>query len=179
MKTFLFIRGLVLAALTASPALSQVAIAGPQEEVEFARAVVKAKLETERTGVAIEWKNPESGKAGQMEILETQILDRSLPCRWYEWSVKYAAGSTIETEGKGCRLRSGEWLLEETAIIREQVRVEVPVEVVKPAPQPEPKDPMADVVFTRPDSMSSSNTAAPEYTEPVGGGSAGSGQQEN
>jgi len=175
MRMSLFSRRLTPIALVALLALPEAAVADPKEEIEFARGVVKAKLESERTGVSIEWTNPETGNVGRMEILETQILDRNLPCRWYEWSVDGAGGSNIETEGKACRLRTGEWLLEETAVVRETKRVEVPVEVVKPAPKPE--DPMAEVVFTRPDSMV--EPGAPGNVEPVEGGTTSGSQQED
>jgi surface antigen len=177
MQHYSAIQRLVLVVLVSVMAVSsRAALADPKEEIAFARSVVKAKLESERTGTGIEWTNPETGQNGRMTIVETQILDRNLPCRWYEWSVEYKSGSTIETEGKGCRMHNGEWLLEETAVVRErkEVRVEVPVEVERPAP--EPKDPMAEVAFTRPDSMA--DTSLPTETKPVGGAATGGSQQE-
>ena len=127
--------------------------AGEREEIEFARSVVKAKLETERTSSKLDWTNPDSGKSGTMQIVETQILDRGLACRWYEWSLESDDDTTIKVNGKGCRLANGEWLLEETAVVNKTVRVKETVEVERPVPAPEPKDPMAEVTFTRPDSM--------------------------
>jgi hypothetical protein len=124
--------------------------AAPAAEIDFARSIVKARLETERTGTEVEWRNPETDNVGRMRIVETQILDRGLPCRWYEWSVETDSGSDIETEGKGCRLANGEWLLEETAIVREIRTVPVPLTVVAPEPEPQPADPMAGISFTRP-----------------------------
>jgi hypothetical protein len=141
--------------------LGKAVSAQPSAEIEFARSIVKARLETERTGTEIEWTNPETGNNGRMRIVETQILDRGLPCRWYEWSVETDAGADISTDGKGCRLANGEWLLEETAIVRE-IR-NVPVPVAAPASEPEPEtesaDPMAGVTFTRPRTLRGSSAA--------------------
>ena len=131
--------------------------AADKEDIAFARSFVKVKLESAKTGSSFDWTNPDNGHKGSMRIVETQIFDRGRPCRWYQWSIDAGPKSKIETEGKGCRLSNGEWLLEETAVIREtvevEVRVEVPVEVERPAP--EPKDPMDDVTYSRPDSSNS------------------------
>ena len=147
-----FTRLSVVACLICLAFPEAVAAAGESEEIEFARGVVKAKLETERTGSEIDWINLETSKTGRLRIIETQILDRGLPCRWYQWSVETGPDAKIETAGRGCRVEGGEWLLEETVVVRETVEVRVPVEVVRPAP--EPKDPMAEVTFTRPETMS-------------------------
>jgi hypothetical protein len=142
------------------------AAAGESEEIEFARSVVKTKLETERTGTKIDWINPETETPGRMRIVETQILDHGLACRWYEWSVEAGSDTKIETFGKGCRLGNGEWLLEETAVVRKTLRIRVPAEVEQPAA--EPKDPMAEVTFTRPETMAGIDPD--ETAGPDGGG---------
>lgn len=172
-------RASLVACLTALVVPWAGATAGEREEIEFARSVIKAKLETERTGTKLDWTNPTSGKTGSMRIVETQVLDRGLACRWYEWSLEADAETTIEANGKGCRLSNGEWLLEETAVVNKTVRVKETVEVQRPAPEPEaePKaDPMASVTFTRPDSMAGKDPGAggtPESGETDRGDSRG------
>ena len=58
-------------------------------------------------------------------------------------------------------------LVEETAIIRETVKVKVevkvPVEVERPAP--EPKDPMDEVTYSRPDAMSDGAVSGADQQE--------------
>jgi len=151
------------------------AAAGEREEIEFARSVIKTKLETERTSTKLDWTNPETGKTGTMQIIETQILDRGLACRWYEWSVEADADTKIEAKGKGCRLQNGEWLLEETAVVNKTVRIKEKVEVERPAP--EPKDPMAEVTFTRPDTVVGEDPSG--KSGPESGGIDGNSRQED
>ena len=143
--------------------------ADDRQEIEFARSVVKSKLETERTGTGIDWTNPDTGKTGTLRVVETKIVGRGMPCRWYEWSIKVDAATKIETKGKGCRLAKDNWLLEETAIVRKTVKVKVKVKPkakAKPPPPPEPKDPMAGLKLTRPKSMA--GVVEPAAERPAG-----------
>lgn len=157
---------LVFSALFCAPALAQ-----SDDEIEFARGIVKARLEVDRTGSEYRWTNPDSGNSASMTILETQILPGNLPCRWYRWSMDRSGGD-LKVEGKGCRLSNGDWLLEETAIITRTRRVEVPVSSPAPTPvtpqpaaEPEPEpaaapsaDPLESIDFTLP----------PRSAEPAG-----------
>ena len=94
---FYYLSRLSVAACLIALANVGAAAANESKEIEFARAVVKSKLETERTGTEIDWTNPDSGIKGRLQLVETKILGRGLACRWYKWSVKLDSATKIET----------------------------------------------------------------------------------
>lgn len=135
-------------ALVASVAVQPALAASDSDEIEHARSIIREKLETERTGIDIKWKNPKSGSAGKMRINDTRFIEDDIPCRWYEWSLS-GTSNRISTKGKGCRIKKDVWLLEESTLIRQTVRVTTAAKT-KPTTASKPKDPMAGVRFTRP-----------------------------
>ena len=152
--------GLLLALAIGITGLPDAAAAEIDDELEFARGVVKARLEVDRTGTSYRWSHPTSGNSGRLTIVETQISANNQPCRWYRWTMQ-VSGDDIAVDGKGCRMDNGDWLLEETAVVTKLRRVEVPVAQPSPAPAPAPEpesapapaesDPLESIDYTLPE----------------------------
>lgn len=102
-------------------ALLALALAGPSfaandfRDVAIVSATINMVLEGERSGVKVNWSNPETGNGGYVVAERTFFLDPQSPCRDYRRSMRNAAGETMVVTGTGCRTRDGRWELDEEA----------------------------------------------------------------
>lgn len=100
-------------------ALLVLALAGPAlaandfRDVAIISATINMVLEGERSGVKVDWSNPETGNSGYVVAERTFFLNPQSPCRDYRRSMRTAAGETVMVTGTGCRQPDGRWELDE------------------------------------------------------------------
>ncbi len=161
------------------------------DDIRSIKTLTERMLETAKTGTSAAWESSTSGATGRVRIISTDHETGRQPCRRYEWSIETVSGEELITRGEGCRATGGLWTLSERSTRRGSPRAEpeaplparpapttreeppdrtdLPAAVLKteaasPAPVEEPKDPLADLTFTRPprSSLSPAPTHATE-----------------
>ncbi len=102
-------------------ALLSLALSGPAlaandfRDVAVISATINMVLESERSGVKVNWSNPDTGNSGYVVAERTFFLDPRSPCRDYRRSMRSAGGETVIVTGTGCRTSDGRWELDEQA----------------------------------------------------------------
>jgi surface antigen len=97
----------------ASPAAAQVS------DDAYLQSVLTQVLETEKTGVEVPWSNEDTGSRGTIVIERTFYLDPNSPCRDYRRTEEQPGGSTLISQGTGCRVGPNDWTLDERTPVRE------------------------------------------------------------
>jgi 17 kDa outer membrane surface antigen len=90
-------------------------LAAQVADEEYVQPLLNRALETEKTGVELPWRNPDTGSSGTIVIERTFYRDPGTPCRDYRRTLERAGAATVEIEGTGCRVGPNEWALDEEA----------------------------------------------------------------
>jgi 17 kDa outer membrane surface antigen len=88
-------------------------LAAQVADEEYLEPLLNQALETEKTGVELPWRNPDTGSSGIIVIERTFYRDPGTPCRDYRRTLERAGAPALEIEGTGCRVGPGEWALDE------------------------------------------------------------------
>ena len=72
------------------------------------RRSTQTALETNRTGAASAWRNPDSGNAGTVTPTRTYRTDAGQYCREYQQTIT-VGGKTERAYGRACRQPGGSW----------------------------------------------------------------------
>ena len=71
-------------------------------------------LEFEPTGTKILWHNPKTGHSGVIVVERTYFADSRTPCREFSYTVEAKFSRPRAFNGKACRSKLGEWLLDDS-----------------------------------------------------------------
>ena len=115
------------------------------EDIAVIYEALNQVLESQPTGVAVPWRNPETGNSGTITAVETEIRADGTPCRTY-WRTYDGGAEARLVTGKACRTGNGVWNVVEES----EVELAPPWREPEPEPQWIEPDPEPLVAEARP-----------------------------
>lgn len=121
---------LTLGVLIAASGTALATVVGDPRDQPLVAFAVNQALELERSGVAVAWSNPETGRKGTIVLEPATYAAPDKPCRSYRRTIEQSGFTAAEIRGNGCRIGAALWTVEET-VLKEAA-------AVAPAPPPVP-----------------------------------------
>lgn len=78
------------------------------QDLAYHEDTYQNSLETQRTGSASTWRNPDTGHSGTIIPTKTYMANNETPCREYTQIIR-AGGNIEEIKGTACRQEDGSW----------------------------------------------------------------------
>lgn len=78
------------------------------QDQQYHQETTQNALETQPTGQASNWQNPDSGHAGEVTPTKTYTASDGKPCREFTQTI-YVEGEAEEVKATACRQQDGTW----------------------------------------------------------------------
>lgn len=78
------------------------------QDLAYHQDTYQNSLETQRTGTASTWRNPDTGHSGTVIPTRTYMANNETPCREFTQIIRTEAG-VEEVQGTACRQEDGTW----------------------------------------------------------------------